>query len=129
MKRHRRQLISTALLAGLFSLPTLAKMETVEEFYGHFGSGDPRRQSITINLINAVVSETSIAACGTEGREDFIKYPANVGSDFTDIGMVAYEWQRRVEDTWLDRPATEFLRMIYADEWGKATCPNKRRLG
>ena len=127
MKRHRRQLISTALLAGLSSLPSLAQMETVEEFYGHFGSGDPRRQSITIDLINAVVSETSIAACGTEGREDFIKYPANVGSDFTDIGMVAFEGQIGLEDVWLDRPATEFLRMIYAREWGTASCPDKQQ--
>ena len=122
-------LCALALLSGLLSGPAAAEVVTVKEFYGHFGSGEPHRQSITIDLINGVVAETSIAACEADDREDFIKYPASVDTDFTDLGMVAFEGQIGLEDAWLERPVTEFLGMIYSREWGTATCPNKQRLG
>ena len=91
-------LCTLALLSGLLPVPAAAEVVTVKEFYGHFGSGEPHRQSITIDLINAVVSETSIAACGGDDREDFIKYPASANTDFTDLGMVAFEGQIGLED-------------------------------
>ena len=120
-------LCALAILSGLLPVPAAAEVVTVKEFYDHFGSGEPHRQSITIDLINGVVAETSIAACGGGNREDFIKYPANINADFTDLGMVAFEGQIGLEDIWLDRPATEFLRMIYAREWGTASCPDKQQ--
>ena len=63
-------LCTLALLSGLLPVPAAAEVVTVKEFYDHFGSGEPHRQSITIDLINAVVSETSIAACGGDDRQD-----------------------------------------------------------
>ena len=59
MTGRPQQLISPILLAGLWSLPALAQTETVEEIFAHFGSGEPKRQRVTIEVTNAVLAQNS----------------------------------------------------------------------
>ncbi len=59
MTGRPQQLISPILLAGLLSLPALAQTETVEEIFAHFGSGEPKRQRVTIEVTNAVLAQNS----------------------------------------------------------------------